>query len=387
MIDEQRIKKNLEAFSFPRLSGTEYEKQCFDKAKLKIEELGLKPIYQDFKFSTFYSRVYPKLAFSLGFWFILILYINIEGFFTRVNVLITSLVMIVLVIITRRPEKIKFGNVLDSQNLLVKLEPNQKPQSSSNLTTNRNILFFCHLDSKGQKLTILSRVFAIRTWIFSMIVSVVVIILKNAFLIQEINLLYILGLIPILSNLFATILIIYNRTDNSSPGAIDNASGIACVLELLNYYYNLENRFNDHNMWFVFTGAEETGTMGIRNLLSMFNHFDKETSVGINFDAIGQSVSLFAGVNSRRKASRFVKIFELNGKNQKIVNEFKKRVIGTHSDGCYLKKMGYRGVGYGDTSIYKFMHSINDTTDKVDISLLKRLCELTIESIKEYCLN
>ncbi|MFX0208692.1 MAG: M28 family metallopeptidase, partial [Candidatus Hodarchaeota archaeon] len=330
---------------------------------------------------------YPKLAFSLGFWLIFILYINIEGIFTRLNVLITSLVMIVLVIITRRPEKIKFGNVLDSQNLFVKLEPNQTPQSSPNLPTKRNILFFCHLDSKGQKLTILSRVFAIRTWIFSMIVSIIAIILKNAFLIQEINLLYILGLIPILSNLFATILIIYNRTDNSSPGAIDNASGIACVLELLNYYYNLENRFNDHNMWFVFTGAEETGTMGIRNLLSMFNHFDKETSVGINFDAIGQSVSLFAGINSRRKASRFVKIFELNGKNKKVVNEFKKRVIGTHSDGCYLKKKGYRGVGYGDTSIYKFMHSINDTIDKVDISLLKRLCELTIESIKEYCLN
>ena len=54
LISEKRIKQNLEEFSFPRLSGTEYEKKAFNLAKKKIENLNLNPEIQTFNFSTFY---------------------------------------------------------------------------------------------------------------------------------------------------------------------------------------------------------------------------------------------------------------------------------------------------------------------------------------------
>ena len=38
MLDENRIKANLEAFSFPRLSGTEGEKKALNLAVKKVEE-------------------------------------------------------------------------------------------------------------------------------------------------------------------------------------------------------------------------------------------------------------------------------------------------------------------------------------------------------------
>ena len=77
MIDEDSIKRNLEAFSFPRLSGTEDEKAAFKLLKRKIEDLNLNPIIQEFSFRTFYSRMYPKFAAILTFWLYFILFLNI----------------------------------------------------------------------------------------------------------------------------------------------------------------------------------------------------------------------------------------------------------------------------------------------------------------------
>jgi len=41
MIEEARIKKNLKEFSFPRLSGTEFETKAFNKVKQEVENLNL----------------------------------------------------------------------------------------------------------------------------------------------------------------------------------------------------------------------------------------------------------------------------------------------------------------------------------------------------------
>ena len=71
MIDEKRIITNLEAFSFPRLSGTEGENKAFNLALEKIRDLEIEPEIQKFTFSTFFSRVYQKIVFScLSFFFL-----------------------------------------------------------------------------------------------------------------------------------------------------------------------------------------------------------------------------------------------------------------------------------------------------------------------------
>ena len=77
MIDENRMKQNLKEFSFPRLSGTIHEKMAFQLAHDKIKELGLSPLIQKFEFSTFFSRIYPKIGFISGFFLLLLFYLNI----------------------------------------------------------------------------------------------------------------------------------------------------------------------------------------------------------------------------------------------------------------------------------------------------------------------
>jgi hypothetical protein len=158
IIDENRIRNNLELFAFPRLSGTIHEKKAFSLAKKKIEQMGVNPEIQTFKFSTFYARIYPKIAFPLTFWVFFTLFLNLTLQFILINLLSTLIIFLPFFLITRNPENIKIGKILESQNLYVKIKSN----TSQDLTSGKyneiyNIFFMAHLDSKGQSITARTR--------------------------------------------------------------------------------------------------------------------------------------------------------------------------------------------------------------------------------------
>jgi hypothetical protein len=373
MIDETRIRNNLELISFPRLSGTEGEKRAFNIVKKKIEDLNLKPSVQEFTFTTFYPRIYQKLIFILCFWTLFIFYLNIGeafGIFNGLNMIIILAILIPIVIITRRPEKIRIGKNKNSQNLYVKILgnseislPNNSPHEQDN--DRGNLLFVCHLDSKGQRFHMNFRVFLFRWWIISSICCLILFIFKNFILIQFSFWLFLVGAIPLIFNFIIVILLCINTTDNESPGAIDNASGISCVLELLNYYTDLKNRLENFNLWFLFTGAEETGTMGIRHLFHKLEHLDRTKSFQLNFDTIGTKIDIITG----ERGAFFFK----NTKDFTATIHMVKRIRLARSDAYILGDNGITGFGVLDIKSYKYVHSKDDTVEKVDCSLLEKL--------------
>ena len=385
MIDELIIKKNLEEFSFPRLSGTIHEKKAFDLAFNKISDLGLKPQVQDFEFSTFYSRSYPKIGFISGFLLLLSFFINLNfGYFILI---VIGPILVFLFIVMRNPENVKFYKKLKSANLFVRLKAHKSPIKNKSNKPNKIIVFSCHLDSKGQKLSILARVRSMRAWFFSTLITIFIILLKELTP-SNLNLIFIsLGSIPLSINLIGTLLIGINTTKNSSYGAIDNASGIICVLELLRYYSNENNRLENVDSWFVFTGCEETGTMGIRNLYKKLKVFDRNLFMLVNFDSVGRGITIFDSIYQPDGYNEFYNNFLNNGVGLDIIQKSKKINFGTHSDGTFIKKKMYQGVEFGDLSVYKYMHSKEDTIDKVNTNNLKRLCELIIENVKIYYEN
>jgi Zn-dependent M28 family amino/carboxypeptidase len=176
-------------------------------------------------------------------------------------------------------------------------------------------------------------------------------------------------------------MLLLNTTNNISKGAIDNGTGIACVLELLNHYS--ESKLINYDLWFVFTGCEECGTMGIRNFYKILENFDKDSTLIINFDAIGKMVTIFEG---KYKPDRIMKLYHAflnNDRGLRFLVNPKKISFGTHSDGFYLKKKLYQGFEFGDISAYQYMHSSEDTIDKSDSKLLKTLCEIIIDNLKK----
>ncbi|TES95480.1 MAG: M28 family peptidase [Promethearchaeota archaeon] len=386
MIDENRLKENLTTFSFPRLSGTDGEKKALNIALSKVEKLNLKPITQDFVFSTFFGRTYPKIAFLLGFTVLFLFYLNIKAFIISLFFMIIFVIFGLLFILTRKPESIRLPKKLNASNLYVKLDPKPKT-SKSEIKKNdlnhqeRSILFLCHLDSKGQRFSILGRIRIIRTWVFSGLIIIFIFIFKNYIFTPFSLLFYIIGIFPTTVNFISTILFLLNTTNNESNGAIDNASGIACVLELLTYFSNPESRLKHYNLWFVFTGTEECGTMGIRNFFYKLTRVDKNQSIVMNFDAIAKNTYFFPGKKMSDQIYTIFNMFSKNTKGLEIKRNPKRIYFGSYSDGYYLKKKNFNGIGIGDLESYEYIHSIHDTVDKVDVPLLKKLCEMIIDNL------
>jgi len=337
---------------------------------------------QRFSFSSFYSRIYPKIAFSSGSLILLILYLKFYLAISLSLILILLSIVTASFIITRRPEKIRFIAQLNSQNLLVKL----KSKSDKLQNNNRNVLFMSHLDSKGQRFEIKIRTRIIKLWIVSSIILAIILPLKIFFIGFEI-IYYIIGLFPLILNIFASIMIVLNTTKNTSQGAVDNASGIACNLELLNYYCIPKNRLTNYNMWFLFTGAEECGTMGIRHFFNNLENFDPEKSIVFNFESIATSVYLFPGGTEGAHAKDIDNLLLNNTRNLRIHHFFTNRVFGTHSDGGFLGDKGFQGYGIGEVEAYDYMHTPNDTIDKINTEILKKLCLVLTDSLKKHDSN
>ena len=383
MIKVARIKKNLYNLAFPRLSGTEFELEAFNKVKKQVEDLNLKYEVQNFTFSSFYSRLYPKIAFMSISLIFLIFYINISVITSLILETIIFGIVISLVILMRKPEKIRFIPKFNSQNLLVKI----KALKNDIKNNDRILLFISHLDSKGQRFKIKNRIRIIKLFVYSSILLTVIIIFKNLTRLRFEIIFYIIGLFPLILNMLGSILMLLNTTDNSSDGAIDNGSGLVCNLEMLNYFSIPENRLMNYNMWFLFTGAEECGTMGIRHFYNNLENFDPKKSIIFDFESITNYILLFPGENEGDHAKDINQLLFNNSRNLKLRNHSSKRIFGTHSDGGFLGDRGFQGYGIGGAGAHDYMHTSNDTIDKINTPILKRLCLVLTDALKEHDSN
>ncbi len=379
MIKVARIKRNLKNFAFPRLSGTEFELKAFNRVKQEVENLNLGYEVQNFTFSSFYSRLYPKIAFLSVSLILLLQFLTISVIIFVILLIILFGIVITSFILTRKPEKIRFLPKFNSQNLLVKI----KSVSNDVNNNDRIALFMSHLDSKGQRFKIKTRIRIIKLWVYTIIILAVIIIFKNLTNFGFKLIFYIIGLLPLILNMFASILILLNTTDNSSDGAIDNASGIVCNLEMLNYYNIPENRLTNYNVWFLFTGAEECGTMGIRHFYNNLENFDPDKSIIFNFESVTSFIVLFPGGEGNH-IKDINNLLLNNNRRLTIKNHTAKRIFGTHSDGGFLGDRGLQGFGIGGAGAHTYMHSPNDTIDKVNTTIIKRLCLVLTDTLNEH---
>jgi hypothetical protein len=299
--------------------------------------------------------------------------------FTVINLIIVLAIFLPVLIITRKPEKIRIGKKRNSQNLFMKLLGNSENSYNNNDSIEQdnirgNLLFMCHLDTKSQRLPMKFRVFFFKLWIYSSISCVIIFLLKLLIFAQYAFWFFTIGAIPLALNFIATIALCLNTTNNDSPGAIDNASGVVCVLELLNYYSDLKFRLNNYNLWFLFTGAEETGTIGARHLYNKVKHLDKAKTFMLNFDTIGTEIDV---ITNERGAVFFKHTNDFTAKIH-----MPKRIRLARSDAYIFADKGIGGFGVLDKSSFKYAHSKEDTIDKVDVSLLKKLLTHIIIMLK-----
>ncbi len=140
-------------------------------------------------------------------------------------------------------------------------------------------------------------------------------------------------------------------------------------------------------MWFLFSGAEECGTIGVRHFYNNLKNFDSEKSVIFNFESIATFIFLFPGDNEGAHIQDIDNLLLNNKRRLPIRHYITSRVLGTHSDGGFLGDKGFQGYGIGEVQAYDYMHTPNDTIDKVNTVILKKLCLVLTDALKEHDTN
>ncbi|MFX1344720.1 MAG: M20/M25/M40 family metallo-hydrolase [Promethearchaeota archaeon] len=188
-------------------------------------------------------------------------------------------------------------------------------------------------------------------------------------------------------NSVSTVFVWLNTTNNKSKGAIDNASGVACVLEILRHFSNPKNRLKNLDLYFIFTGAEESGTVGVRYYYDFFmKNCDRNKTYIINFDSIAKRASLWDHGLINNKYFKSIN-YILENKEIMRLEKTHRFYIGSYSDGMFLLSKKFKGIGNGDKSSYHYIHSVKDDVDKIEITALKILSHFYTILLNEVDIN
>jgi hypothetical protein len=185
------------------------------------------------------------------------------------------------------------------------------------------------------------------------------------------------------------------KVDNQSKGSIDNASGIAILIELSRLFYN--KPLNNLDLIFLWTGAEEVGLWGSRNYcFKNFEWLDKKYNLDksyiINIDMVGSYIGL---VDKAKFFKKSIHNESLNGiitdiaRERDISLKKEKSIMPLSSDNIvfrnFVKKLGKKMqiCSFNSRTDKKFIHGLKDTPEKCVSKNLNDCIELCYFTLKK----
>lgn len=399
--EKKRLYDYVKFFSFPRLSGTEGEKKAVDLTVKSFKDIGFKDNQierETFEFSDFYSTTLIQLIMimNLTFYLIFLLMAYIYPFVTIIAIGTMVILVIMIVRGLRHPETgfwgEYFGRTFSSTNVIVKIPAKVQPEKNAG-----NIIVSAHLDTKSQTFKTAWRIVLYRVWLFS---GIVLGIFYLIFIFSSLAT-FSLGNFPIflqvciwistLLTSFSNVLLMFLTTHNNSPGALDNASGMAIVFELSSYFIN--HPLDNYNIWFCQFSAEELGTMGSRIFVNnREDQFVKGKVFQINFDMVSSAwhkpsknrveyLKSF-GVLPRKKISPVLGQY-LDDAAKEENQEFSGFHLstGAHLDSVPFHLREYDAIDISTRAAARFTHNKVDTPDKVDPQKLLEACIIARKAI------
>jgi hypothetical protein len=394
-----RLEKFVNQFSFPRLAGTKGEKKAVKLTDDTFKKIGFNNnqiIRRKFEFSDFYTTTLIKFIMMLNLIFYLVLIL-----FTYVHILLSVAVISFMVIIValifkglKYPENPGFwgeyfGETFEATNVYVKIPAKGIPEQEAG-----NIILSAHLDSKSQTFNTFWRVFFYRIWVYGAILLGVFYVMYSVILFANLEFdfritlygAWITVIVISISNLFLMIL----DTHNKSPGALDNASGMAIVFELSAYF--LKNPLDNFNIWICQFSAEELGTMGSRIFVNDHeNEFIKGRVFQINFDMIScacekkNRIEYFKsyGVLIRRQLAPLLsKYIELSAEEKNINVKGFHLSTGAHTDTVPFHLRKFDAIDITTKAAAKYTHTKHDTPEKIDPIVLADTCKVVHRAVK-----
>jgi len=168
------------------------------------------------------------------------------------------------------------------------------------------------------------------------------------------------------------------------PGANDNASGVAMILNLAEWYSREENQ-PDYTLVFLALGAEELGIIGARHYADNPLLPLDQISFLINIDLAGNGQDGITVVNGTEFPGPFNMVLKINEEKQ-LLPVVKKRGPACNSDHCPFYQKGVPSFfiyTMGGSTAY---HDIYDTPDNLPLTMFEnyfRLLESFIDKLQD----
>ncbi len=399
--DTDEALRHVKALSSPRRTGSPGEAQAQDYIIKKFKAMGLKPEEEEFSFNPILGLL------SKGFLLIVLFLLTTLHFlspfypFLRMT-LCLSILILSLGFLWGRPivallgwalfKEIPFLNKLRSKNIMATwpvedetpAQPLRGTESRSG-PVKAHVYLLAHYDSKSQTFPIGVRV-----------PLVAVLFLSTSFL-SAYHLLMPWTALPAhgLSEraLFVVafacgLALMWAKTRNLSPGAIDNASGVAIMLGLAEAITKggvqsasggQGSRFN-----FIATGAEEEGLVGAFWHSKSVGVYGNTPLYLINLDGVGTKGRIYCtgkiGLHlSTQGQKEFLSLIREAAKREGLKVFSPPVVIGAMADHFPFIAKGYNGVTFSSASRRSlWVHSPWDTPEVIETEGMERVGKLIL---------
>ncbi|OQX95633.1 hypothetical protein B6I21_04420 [candidate division KSB1 bacterium 4572_119] len=160
-------------------------------------------------------------------------------------------------------------------------------------------------------------------------------------------------------------------------GASDNASGVAAMLDLAAKFK--ENHLPEIEYWFVATGSEEVGAIGMKDFLKKHkDDFDKENTYFINLDNIGSgNLHYYLGegmLNFYRFSRELIEAAKKAASLKKFNQVTPAKYRLAYTDAIVPASRGYKSILFlatDDRGMIPNWHWETDTTENIDFKVPK----------------
>lgn len=161
-------------------------------------------------------------------------------------------------------------------------------------------------------------------------------------------------------------------------GANDNASGVAMLIALADYYGKNQP---DFDTYFLFTTAEEVGLLGSHYFIENPSFDLRKIKMLVNLDMVGTGDEGITVVNSEKNSGYFQLLKKINA--GRIV-QIKARGEACNSDHCLFDRIGIPAVFIYTLGGKQAYHDVNDNGEGLSLKAFDELHDIILESLHQY---
>lgn len=265
--------------AYPRLVGSNGETRAAGYIKERLKERGIDVDEEPFKI-----KMVPWIPLKIGLISSLILLfigILISKEHQCISAIITSTILIGLLFTDKLWAFLAGLDVipdlmrgLSSKNIIARIKKGGEKEA----------YLIAHYDSKGQSISLIARILLMITASFYLILLILYYISASPHQFQGgINLQF---YIAFAFTVIILLILAFARTDNSSPGGLDNAGSVGLLIELAGLLK--EKDYKNLSITILFTGAEELGLLGAFAFLKRHrSELNPDNTYFLNLDGIG----------------------------------------------------------------------------------------------------